>query len=186
MKSRVQGLVDKFIRPKVKDGIVGIWLSEEAIIHAARKTREAGFKKFDAITPFPVHGIDDALGYEFSNIPWITFVAGLIGALAGLLLTWYTSVHDYPVVIGGKPYWAIASFIPIIFELTILFAALSSVGALLYVCGLPKVDPPILDPDLTSHKFALFVPVDDSGFDEKKVTELFKSLGADETRKAVF
>ena len=182
----MKALIDKFVKPKIKNGVVGIWLDEASIIEAARKTREAGFKKFDAITPFPVHGIDDALGYDFSFIPWIAFAAGLTGAAAGLLLTWWTGSIDYPVTIGGKPNWAIASFIPIIFELTILFAALSSVGALLYLCGLPKVDPPIIDPDLTSHKFALFVPQDDSGYDEAKILDMFKKLGAAEARKAQF
>jgi hypothetical protein len=182
----MKALIEKFVKPKVKNGVVGIWLDEAGIINASRKTREAGFKKFDAITPFPVHGIDDALGYDFSFIPWITFAAGLTGACLGLLLTWWTGSVDYPVTIGGKPHWAIASFIPIIFELTILFASLTSVGALLYLCGLPKVDPPIIDPDLTSHKFALFVPQDDVGYDEAKILDMFKKLGASEARKAQF
>lgn len=186
MKKLLEDFVNKVIKAPIKEGVVGIWLDENGIIEAARKTREAGYKKFDAITPFPVHGIDDALGYDYSNIPWITFAAGLTGGSLGLLFTWWTGSVDYPITIGGKPYWAIASFIPVIFELTILFAALSSVGALLYLCGLPKVDPPIIDPDLTSHKFALFVPKDDNGYDEKKVMDLFKSLGADVTRKAQF
>ena len=182
MLAKIYGL----LRPKSKQGIVGIWLDEHKLIAAAEKTREAGFKKIDAITPFPLHGIDDALGYEYSKIPWVTFVFGLTGCLFGIWFTWWTSAVDWPVVIGGKPMMSFPAFIPVIFELTILFAALSSVAALFVICGLPTVDPPIIDPDLSSHKFALFVPEDDHGYDSSKVEQLFKTLGADEVRKAEF
>jgi hypothetical protein len=73
---------------------------------------------------------------------------------------------NWPVNVGGKPPFSLPAFIPVIFEVTILFAALSSVGALFYYCGLPKVDPPVIDPDLTSHKFAIFIPKDEVGYDE--------------------
>jgi hypothetical protein len=85
--------------------------------------------------------------------------------------------------VGGKPFFSLPAFIPVVFELTILFAALSSVGALFYFCGLPKVDPPVIDPDLTSHKFAIFIPKDDVGYDEAKISEIFKQMGATEVKK---
>lgn len=82
--------------------------------------------------------------------------------------------------------WSLPAFIPIVFELTILFGALSSVGALIYICGLPKVDPPVIDPDLSSHKFALFVPKSSQGYDQKKLTELFNQMGATEVKETRF
>jgi hypothetical protein len=106
--------------------------------------------------------------------------------LFGIWLTWWTSVVDWPILIGGKPMWSFAAFIPVIFECTILLAALSSVAAMIYLNGLPKVDPPTIDPDLTSHKFALFVPHDDPSYDAKKVEELFRSLGASEVKASEF
>ncbi|MCB0342369.1 MAG: DUF3341 domain-containing protein [Pseudobdellovibrionaceae bacterium] len=178
----VQGL----LRPKAKKGVAGIWLDEHALEKAAAQVRKAGFKKFEAISPFPLHGIDEAMGIGRSFIPWVTFTFGLLGCTFGLWFTWWTSAVDWPLIIGGKPMFSLPAFIPVIFECTILFAALSSVGTLIAVCGLPKVDPAIIDPDLTSHKFALFVPEDDSGFDVEKVKSLLKDLGADEVRSSEF
>lgn len=168
---------------KYQSGLAGIWLDEHQLVDAAKKVRELGFQKFDAITPFPVHGLEDAMGIKRSFIPWVTFIAGFIGCASGLLLTWWTSAVNFPINVGGKPFFSLPAFVPIMFELTILFAALSSVGALFVICKLPKVDPPIIDPDLTCHKFAIFIPKDDVGYDEAKIEKLFKEHGAKEVKK---
>lgn len=168
---------------KYTSGMAGIWLDEHQVVAAAHKTREMGFKKFDAVTPYPVHGMEEAIGIKRSMIPWVTFIAGLIGLVGGLALTYWTSAVNWPINVGGKPFFSLPAFIPIMFELTILFAALSSVGAMFVLCGLPKVDPPIIDPDLTCHKFAIFIPKDDAGYDEEKITKLFNDMGASEVKK---
>jgi hypothetical protein len=93
---------------------------------------------------------------------------------------------NWPVNVGGKPFFSLPAFIPIMFELTILFAALCSVAALFYAAGLPKLNPPIIDKDLTCHKFAVFIPANDRGYDEKKIEDMFKSLGAETVKKAEF
>lgn len=164
-------------------GVVGIWLDDHALVEAAAKVRDSGFRKFDAITPFPVHGLEEAIGIQRSMIPWVTFIAGVTGAACGLGLQFWTSAVDWAINVGGKPFFSGPAFIPVTFELTILFAALASVGALIAVCGLPKVDPPIIDPDLTSHKFALFIPETDVGYDASRVEQMLKSLGAQEVRR---
>ncbi|MFP5519225.1 MAG: DUF3341 domain-containing protein [Bdellovibrionia bacterium] len=164
-------------------GIAGIFEHEHQVLEAARKAREMGFTKFEAISPYPIHGMEEACGIKRSWIPYVTFVAGSIGLISGLLLTWWTSAVNWPINVGGKPAFSLPAFIPILFELTILFAALSSVGALFYACGLPKIDPPTIDPDLTSHKFAVFVPQNDMGYDEAKLDKVFKDLGASEVKK---
>jgi hypothetical protein len=169
-----------------KNGMAGIFETESAILKAAAQVRHVGFRKFDAITPYPVHGMEEACGIQRSWIPYVTFTMGLVGLSLGWLLTWWTSAVNWQLNIGGKPFHSLPAFIPILFELTILFAALSSVAALLYACGLPKVNPPIIHPDLTSHKFAIFIPKDDSGYDEKKIEDLFRSLGASEIKKAEY
>jgi hypothetical protein len=180
------GKVNSLLRPKGKNGMVAIWEDDHAMVAAAAKVRAAGYRKFEAISPFPLHGIDEAMGIPRSFIPWVTFVFGLTGCGLGVLFTWWTSAVDWPLIIGGKPMWSLPAFIPVIFELTILFAALSSVAALFLICGLPKVDPPVIDPDLTSHKFALFIPEDDVGYESSKVEAFLKELGADEVRSAEF
>lgn len=182
-------IIDRVIqslRPKGKAGIAGIWDDEHVLVDAARQVRASGFKKFEAITPFPVHGIDDAMGIPFSWIPWVTFIFGLLGFSFGVWFTWWTSAVDWPLIIGGKPMWSLPAFIPVIFECTILFGALSSVGALIYVCGLPQVEPPIIDPTLTSHRFALFIPEDDHGFNATAVEKMLKDLGAAEVKRTEF
>lgn len=164
-------------------GIAAIFNDEHKTIVAAKKVREAGFTLFDAITPYPVHGMEEACGIKRSWIPYVTFTAGTAGLLAGLGLTYYTSVIDWPVNIGGKPLFSLPAFIPVIFELVVLFAALSSVGALFYAARMPKVDPPVIDPDLSSHKFAIFIPENDTGYSPDRVEKLFRDLGADEIKK---
>lgn len=167
-------------------GIAGIWLEESKVVTAARKTREAGFVKFDAITPYPVHGMEEACGIKRSWLPYVTFSAALVGLFSGLLLTWWTSAVNWQVNVGGKPFFSLPAFIPIIFELTILFAALSTVVALFVVAKMPKIDPPSIDPDLTSHKFAIFVPHTDVGYDEAKLERMFRDLGAVEVKRTEF
>jgi hypothetical protein len=174
------------VRPKGKKGVAGIWDDEHKLVAAAHKCREAGFLKTEAILPFPVHGIDEALDIPLSFIPWVTFIAGVIGGSFGLWFTWWTFVRDWPINIGGKPMFSLPAYIPIIFELTILFGALSSVGALFILCGLPSIDPPIIDPDLSSHRFALFIPEGDAGFDSVRLEKLFQDLGAAEIKHTEF
>lgn len=182
-------IIEKLIqkaRPKSKRGVAGIWLDEHALVKAARKVRESGYTKFDAISPFPVHGLDEAMNIPFSWIPWITLGFGLTGFSFGVWFTWWTSAVDWPIIIGGKPMWSLPAFIPIVFECTILFAALSSVAALLMLCGLPQVDPPVIDPALTSHKFGIFIPEDDTGYNQASAEQLLHSLGAVEVKRAEF
>jgi len=164
-------------------GMVGIWDDDHECVTAAHKVREAGFKKFDAITPFPVHGMEEAVGIKRSWIPWVTFIMGLAGFCSGLALEFWTSAVDWALNIGGKPFFSGPAFVPVMFELTILFAALSSVVALFAACRLPKVDPPIIDPDLTSHKFAIFIPETDVGYDAGRVEKLLRQTGAKEVRR---
>ena len=178
--------IEATLRGTATKGTAGIWLDESEFVEAAAKTRAAGFTKFEALSPYPVHGIDEAMEIPRSYIPYITFAAGAVGCLFGIWFTWWTSVANWPLVIGGKPLWSLAAFIPVIFECTVLFAALTSVGAMIVINGLPKVDPRVIDPDLTSHKFALFIPENDSGYDPSKVEQHLRSLGAVDVRRTEF
>jgi hypothetical protein len=178
--------LEKLIKYNGTKGVAGIWDDESAVVEAACKTYQAGFRKFDVISPYPVHTIDEAVGLKRSWIPWVTFTFGLLGCLFGLWFTWWTSAVDYPLNIGGKPMWSLPAFIPVIFECVILFAALSSVGAMFWANGLPKVDPPVIDPDLTSHKFAIFIPENDVGFNREKIEKLFRDGKAQEIKATEF
>lgn len=168
---------------KKTGGVAGIWLDDHELMVAAEKVRHAGYKHFDAIAPFPVHGLEEACGVKRSSIPYVTFIAGCTGLAAGLALTWWTSAIDWALNVGGKPFVSGPAFVPIMFELTILFAALASVGAMFVFARLPKIDPPIIDPDLTSHKFAIFIPENEVNYDAGRAEQLLKSLGAVETKR---
>lgn len=171
---------------KYTPGIAGIWDDEASILKAAAKTREMGFKKFEAISGYPVHGLEEICGIKRSWIPYVTFIAGLTGLLAGLLLTWWTSVVSWPINVGGKPMFSLPAFVPVIFELTILFAALASVGALFVACKMPSVNPPVIDPGLSSHRFAIFIPKNDVNYNEEQISQMFKELGATEVKKTEY
>ncbi len=164
-------------------GVVGFWPDEHKLLDAAKQTYKAGHRKFDSISPFPIHGMDDAMGLKRSFIPWVTFFAGLTGLAFGTWFTWWTSAVDYPLNIGGRPFFSLPAFVPIMFELTILFGALSSVAAMIIANGLPKVDPPIIDPGLTCDKFALFIPENDTSYSAERAEEHLKKLGATEVRR---
>lgn len=168
---------------KLMPGLAAIFTEEHLILEAARKSRDLGMTKFEAISPYPIHGMEEACGIKRSPIPYVTFIAGSVGLISALALTWYTSAYDWPINVGGKPPFSLPAFIPIMFELTILFAALCSVGALFYFCGIPKIDPPTIDPDLTSHKFAIFVPENETGYESKKLESFYKGLGAESVKK---
>ncbi len=170
-------------KKKFLSGVVGFWSDDHELVEAAIKMRDAGYTHFDSITPFPVHGMEEAVGIKRSFIPYVTFVAGLVGASLGMLLQYWISAVDWPIIVGGKPHFSAPAFIPITFEITILFAALSSVVTMFAVNRLPKINPPIIDPDLTSHKFALWIPETEPGYSPEKVEAFLKQLGAEEVRR---
>ncbi len=167
----------------MQGGFAGIFNDEHKTVEAAQKCREMGMTKFDAITPYPVHGMEEAVGIKRSVIPYVTFVGALVGMATGLFITIGTSAYDWPINVGGKPMNSLPAFIPIVFELTILFGALSSVAAFGWFCRLPKIDPEVIHPDLSCDKFAIYVPSNDAGYDESKLDRLFRDLGAIETKK---
>lgn len=171
---------------KGEKGLLAVWKDEGKMLEACRKMKDEGFKHFDAITPFPMHEVDEVCGRKRSFIPWITLICGLTGCSFGVWFTWWTSAVDWPLIVGGKPFWSLPAFIPIIFELTILFSALGSVGALFFVCGLPKVNPPVGDKDLTCHKFGVFVSSLDKKYDFKKVEGVMKPLSPEKIKEVRF
>jgi len=182
-------IIEKVIamaRPASRRGVAGIWTDEHKMVEAAAKVHAAGFTQIEAISPFPLHGIDDAIGIPRSFIPWVTFTFGLAGFSFGTWFTWWASSVNWAVIIGGKPMWSLPAFVPIMFECTILFAALSSVGALIVVCGLPQVDPPVIDPALSSHKFGIWVPEGSKNFNGPQLEQIFRDHGAVDIKKAEF
>ena len=174
----------KLSRYKAQPGVAGLWTEEEAFLKAVQAIYSKGEIKPLSLSPYPVHGLEEAMRTPRSWIPWVALIGGISGCLFGLWFTWWTSAVNWPLIVGGKPFWSLPAFIPIIFELTILFSALGSIGALMFACGLPHIEPPVIDKDLSSHKFALFVKESDCPKD--KAQAIFKKAGAPEIKETEF
>lgn len=141
--------------------VVGYYFSPEEILAAAEKARLRNFKKFDTFTPFPVHGMDDAMGLKRSTLPYVSFAAGIAGLSAAIGLEVWTHAYSWPINVGGKPLFAIAAYVPIFFELTVLFAGVTTAAAMFTAyLGLPNWSQPIFHPDITNDRFALAIEVD--------------------------
>src|SRR4051812_8890453 len=108
-------------------GVVGEYLEPAAVLAAAHAARKAGYVSMDAFTPFPVEGLAEAVGLRRNGVPPIVLICALLGATTGYLLQAYSAVYDYPLNVGGRPLHSWPAFIPITFELAVLFAALGGV-----------------------------------------------------------
>ncbi len=163
-------------------GIVAVFDHPNVILEAAKKARDRGFQKWDVHTPFPVHGMDDAMGLGPSPVPWITFVMGVMGFCAAIIIQFGTMVYSWPMNYGGKPFAAWPSFVPITFEMTVLFAGVSTAIGSLVLGGVFKLRKRIVHRQVTSHRFAIFVEASDPKYDEAETLSLFKESGAVEVR----
>ena len=162
-------------------GITATFKTPDEIINAAKKVSNAGYIHFDVNTPYPVHGMDKAMKIKPSKLGFVTLVMGLSGAAIALLLMFWTMSVDYPIVIGGKPFFALPAFIPITFELTVLLATLSTVGAMIALFfRLPDNQHPLHDTEymksVSADKYGVVIEAEDVKFDEKSVLDFLKTL----------
>src|SRR5262245_30841710 len=99
-------------------GLIAEFKTVTAVYHAAEKIRDAGFRNWDVLSPFPIHGIDQAMGIKRSKVPRFTLTGGILGCLSGVLLVWYMNAYDYPLTVGGKPFFSFIFPFPVFYELT--------------------------------------------------------------------
>ena len=155
------------------------------LVHAAQRATSEGYKKVDAFTPFPVHELFDALDAHDKRLPLIVLIAGICGAVAGFGLCYWVSAIAYPLNIGGRPLNSWPSFIPVTFEVTILFAAFTCVIAMILLNGLPMPYHPVFNvPRFAKHAsqdgFFLAIEATDPKFDREKTRALLQDMGARE------
>jgi hypothetical protein len=165
-------------------GAIGEFSDPHELVHAGRKIRQMGYTKLDAMSPFPVHGIDDAIGVPYSKLGWIVIPIGLSGTATALGLIYYVGALHDKFVIGGKPLFDFTFSIPVTFELTVLFSSFAAVIGMLALNGLPKLYHPALNYKnahrASDDRFLLVIEADDPKFDPQKSAEHLRSVGADE------
>ncbi len=176
-------------------GVMAEYENPAMLMRAAAKVRDAGFRQWDCLTPFPVHGLDKAMGIKMTKLPIFVFFCGATGATIGLLLQWFTNaapewltiyapmpVTPYPFMISGKPTWSLAANIPVIFELTILLSAFATVFGMLGLNGLPRFHHPVMNSKrfrrATTDRFFIVIEAKDAKFRGEETATMLKSLGA--------
>jgi hypothetical protein len=165
-------------------GILAEFDTPTEMVDAARQIRDAGYTKTDAFSPFPLHEIDEALGIKRSILPYIVFAGGLTGLLTGLGLQIFVHAIDYPLNVGGRPYVSLPSFVPPMYELTILFAGFAAVFGMLFLNGLPQPYHPLFNVPrfalATREKFFLVIEARDPKFDYEETRTFMQSLNPQE------
>ncbi|MEM8583599.1 MAG: DUF3341 domain-containing protein [Bacteroidota bacterium] len=155
--------------------LFGLYNDEEILMDAVKKARADHLDIMDVYTPFPLHGLDPILGLSESRLHIAGFIYGLTGASLGFGFMTWVFTRDWPIIFGGKPYWSVPAFIPITFELTVLFAAVGMVITFYIICGLgPGAAPPRLHDRITDDKFCIAFDVTDADDETKeKLNDFF-------------
>lgn len=164
-------------------GVVAEFNDVTTLYRAAEKVRDAGYKKWDCHTPFPVHGLDDAMGIRFTRLPWVVLIMGITGLLSGMYLQYWTNAVDYTFDISGKPVWSLPANIPVIFEVTVLFSAFTAFFAMWIANRLPRWYHPLFRTErfarATDDRFFIALHAKDKNFDLGSATALLNEAGAD-------
>lgn len=162
-------------------GLVAEFHSPDDLIRGATAVRDAGYTKWDAHAPFPVHGLDDAMGIRPTLLPWLVLGAGIAGCSLGFLMQWWMNAVDYRFIIGGKPFNSLPTDIPVMFELTVLFAALTAFAAMITLNGLPRLAHPLLRiarfRHVTDDAFFISIEAADPRFDVAETERLLIASG---------
>lgn len=167
--------------------LVGIYDDDDVVLKAVKEVKDAGVRIHEVYTPFPIHGLDIALGHPRSRLGIAAFVFGLTGTLTALLLTAYTESFDWPMIVGGKDSYSPIIYVPVIFELTVLFSALGMVGTFLVSNNLgPTVKPLMYDLRTTDNKFAMAIDLDKNNLVENDIERILKNSGAAEVNVKQF
>lgn len=172
--------------PQHVAGVIGLFDEPQELLRAAARVRDAGYRKWDCHTPYPVHGLDEAMGLRPSPVPAICLAAGFGGAAVGMLTQWWMSAVDYPVMIGGKPMFSWPAFIPITFEFFILAAALTTMACVILFCRLGRWHSTLHDSDVmqevTTHRFGVVLDAADPRFTPDAARALLAGAGCRDVR----
>ena len=163
-------------------GVMAEFENPTDLVAAAQKVYSLGYRRINGYSPYPIEELSEAIGFTKTSLPLIVFIGGLIGGLSGFFMQYWIEVIDYPINVGGKPTNSWPAFIPITFEMTVLFAAFSAVLGMLILNKLPQPYHPVFNlPNFalaTRDRFFLAIEANDAKFNHVEVVDLLKSLNA--------
>lgn len=172
---------------KEKKFILGIFEDEDVLVEAVKKIRAGGVKIHEVFSPFPVHGLDDALGYKHSRLPIAAFLFGFLGCSLALFMQFWMLGFNWPMIIGGKPHTGLPFFIPVTFESTVLLASLGMVTVFFIVSDLkPYGKPKIFDSRSTDDKHVVAIDIDDNVMSVDQIKQIVQHSGASEVNQKEF
>ena len=162
-------------------GLVAAFDTTADLYHACEKVRDAGFSQWDAITSFPIHGLDAAMGVRRSHVPRFSLVGGLTGFCTGMSMIWWTGAYEYPLIVGGKPYFSPMFAFPISYELTILFTAFATIIGMFIVNKLPMHYHPVMKAPqfvrASDDRFYIVIEANDPKFNPAQTRALLQQIG---------
>jgi hypothetical protein len=161
-------------------GLLAQFETPDRLVEAAARARGEGYKVMDAYSPFPIHGLAEAMKFRVRWLPWLILAGGVVGCLGGFFMQWYASVVDYPLNIGGRPLNSWPAFIPVTFEMTILVSAITAVLGMLALNGLPTPNHPLFNSqrfeEVNDGSFFLCIESRDPRFDRAETRRFLESL----------
>lgn len=162
-------------------GIVAEFATPASVYHAAEKMRDSGFAKWDVYSPYPMHGLDEAMGVKRTILPILVATGAFTGVGLAYLMQWWMSAVDFQIVVQGKPYGAWEPFVPITFEMGVLFAAFTSLFGMLALNGLPRFNHPLFRSErflsVSDDRYMIAVEAEDPKFDPEQTRAFLESLG---------
>ena len=168
--------------PETKYGLLAEFDTAADILRAATLVRDSGYRRWDVYTPFPIHGMDEAMGLPSSKVGWFTFIGGATGFTCGMLMIWYMNAYNYPIVVGGKPLFSPIFSFPVAYELTILLGAFGSLLGMLCLNRLPRWYHPLFkNPRFTKathDKYFLLIEAADPEFSDEGTRQLLAEAGS--------
>jgi len=163
-------------------GLLAEFETSAEIKHAAITVRDAGYQRWDVFTPFPIHGMDEAMGLRSSRVGWFTFIGGVTGFCSGMLMIWFMNKFDYALVVGGKPLFSPVYAFPVSYELTILLGAFGSIFGMLFMNRLPRWHNPLFNSErftrATHDRFFIVIECGDPKYSESRTRQLLEKAGS--------
>lgn len=163
-------------------GLLAQYETPADVLHAAIEVRNAGYKKWDVHTPFPIHGMDAAMSLKNSKVGYFTFLGGVTGFFSGMLMIWFMNKYNYPIVIGGKPLFTPLFAFPVSYELTILLGAFGTLLGMAFLNRLPRLYHPLFKVErfrrVTNDKFFVYIEAVDPKYSPEATRVLLEKTGA--------